>query len=75
MFIRLLTLYCDRPNCPRKGEEAMSGDNQFQTIDSYKKAMRKEGWIFKNKKAYCAECLAAIEATRKDVKNGYKWDD
>ena len=57
-FHKMIYLYCDGDiHCPIRGNEACSGDtNGLTTIESYKQEKKKEGWIFKGRKAFCPDC-------------------
>ena len=51
-------LYCDGQyeECENPGAEASDGDSRYSTIKAYKADMKKFGWHFKNRKAYCPSC-------------------
>lgn len=57
-FSIVVYLYCDgqQPDCECNGNEASWGDSQYTTIKQYKADMKKYGWVFKSKKAYCPTC-------------------
>lgn len=58
-------LYCDgrHPDCECDGYEACSGDSQYATIKEYKADMKKCGWLFRGKKAYCPTCRKKLKNT------------
>ena len=57
-FSRVVYLYCDGQyeNCECQGAEASEGDSQYETIKSYKADMKRYGWTFRGRKAFCPSC-------------------
>ncbi len=64
-FSRVVYLYCDGQyeTCEYVGEEASSGDSFHETIKSYRTEMKKFGWKFRGRKAYCPSCWHILEGT------------
>ena len=63
MFHKVPYLYCDgkTDECERNGEEACSGDSGYETIASYKRDMKQQGWHFVGRKGYCPSCWKVIK--------------
>ncbi len=65
-FSKVTYLHCDGEfeGCETDGYEASSADMEVETIQEYKKIMKKSDWLFKKgNKAYCSVC-------RKKLKRG-----
>ncbi len=63
MFVKRVYLFCDGGNdCKLNGSEAYEADfDALGSIQTYKKAAKKDGWVFrKGNKAYCSSCAAMV---------------
>ena len=64
-FAKRVYLYCnsgefdgvEHPFCALEGYEAFSAETHFSTVKEYKEFAKKEGWVFRGKKAYCPSCV------------------